>query len=127
MAQVLRETRVVEQSNGETVTRAGVQTTSVVAQIVYFIAGVITAILGLRFILALLGANPSNAFANFVYTVSHPLVAPFFGLFNYQSRVGVSRFEIETLVAIIVYALIAWGIVKLVAAVTHTNTAEEIE
>jgi|SRR5581483_1480409 len=84
---------------------------SVAARIVWFVAGVIIAFLALRFILSLLGANTTNPFASFIYYVSHPFVAPFFGLFHYNVvSYGVSRFEVYTLVSIIVYALIAWAI-----------------
>lgn len=82
---------------------------SVIGQIVWFVSGVILLLLGFRFVLSLLGANTSNGFAQFIYNTSHPFVAPFFGLFNYNNiQYGVSRFEIYTLVAMAVYAAIAW-------------------
>jgi len=88
--------------------------TNLGSRIVWFIAGVLLVLLGLRFILTLLGANTTNGFANFIYTTSHPFVDPFFSLFNYHSHTyGTSHFEIYTLVAMLVYALIAWGITKL--------------
>jgi hypothetical protein len=83
-------------------------------QIVYLIFGILEAILGLRVVLSLLGANQANSFAHMVYAVSYPLVAPFFGLFGYQFQAGVSRLEIETIVAMVVYAILGWIIVKLV-------------
>lgn len=71
-------------------------------------------LLGFRFVLSLLGANTTNAFADFVYNVSRPFVAPFFSLFSYDNySYGVSRFEIYTLIAMAIYALVAWGVVKL--------------
>jgi hypothetical protein len=70
-------------------------------------------ILALRFLFVLLGANPDNAFANFIYSVSNPLVAPFFGLFNYSAVLGVARFEVFTVVAMAVYALVGFGIASL--------------
>jgi len=85
----------------------------VVSRVVWFIAGVLLALLALRFIFALLGANPSSGFANFIYTVTYPFVAPFFGLFSYDFTAGVSRFEAFTLVAMAIYSLIAYGISKL--------------
>ncbi len=85
----------------------------VTARVVWYVAGVLLAILALRFAIALLGANTTNAFAGFIYSVSHPFVSPFFGLFNYKLRYGVSRFESYTLVAMAVYALVAYGIAKL--------------
>jgi hypothetical protein len=90
---------------------------NVAERIVWFIAGVLLVLLGMRFVFALLGANPNNWLASFVYNVTHPFVAPFFGLFNYNyvAVSGVGRFETFTLVAMVVYALIAWGIARLVS------------
>ena len=87
---------------------------SVAARVVWFAAGVLLVLLGFRFILALLGANTTNGFANFIYSTSHPFVSPFFSLFSYKNiTYGVSRFEVYTLVAIVFYAVVAWGIAKL--------------
>ncbi len=83
------------------------------ARVVWYIAGVLLALLAIRFVLSLLGANQGNPFASFIYAVTYPFVAPFFGLFGYTMRYGVVRLEVETLVAMAVYALVAWGIVKL--------------
>lgn len=86
-----------------------------VAQIVWFITGFIVVLLLVRFILALLGANLENGFASLVYMLSEPFVAPFRGLLQIgQFQAGVSRFEIETLLASLVYLLIGWGITKAV-------------
>jgi uncharacterized protein YggT (Ycf19 family) len=87
---------------------------TILARVVWFAAGIILALLALRFILSLLGANTTNAFANFIYDTSQPFVSPFFNLFNYNViDYGVARFEIYTLVAMLVYALIASGIAYL--------------
>jgi len=81
----------------------------VVSQVIWFVAGVVLILLAFRFVLSLLGANTTNSFAHFIYTTSHPFVAPFFGLFSYNDiRYGVSRFEVYTLVAMAVYAAVAW-------------------
>lgn len=86
----------------------------IAARVIWYIAGVLLAVLALRFIFALLGANPSNAFANFIYNLSQPFVSPFFSLFGYSIHYGVARFETFTLVAMIIYALIAFGLARLV-------------
>jgi hypothetical protein len=83
-----------------------------ISRIVYFVLGVLEIILLLRLIFRLLGANPSSEFVMFLYNLSHIFVAPFNGIFNDQA-LGRSVFEISTLVAMLVYALIAWGIVSL--------------
>lgn len=87
--------------------------TTVAQRIVWYIAGILLVLLAFRFVLALLGANPSNGFANFIYNVSHPFVAPFFSLFSYDQTLGTGRFEVFTLVAMAVYAVIAWGLARL--------------
>lgn len=87
---------------------------AVAARVVWLIAGVIMGLLTIRFLLSLLGANRNNGFADFIYTISYPFAAPFFGLFGYDVTYGRARFEGETLVAIAVYALVAWLIAKAV-------------
>jgi YggT family protein len=111
MAQVIRETRIDDNVDRNEVATSP---TGMVARIVYLISGIITTLLAIRFILVLLGANPANAFANLIYSVTRPLVAPFFGLFNYDATLGIARFEFETLVAMVVYMFVAWVIVRLV-------------
>ncbi|MBA2286589.1 MAG: YggT family protein [Ktedonobacteraceae bacterium] len=83
-----------------------------ITRITYFVLAVVEVILLLRFIFRLLGANQDNGFITFLYSLSHVFVAAFNGIFNDQA-LGHSVFEISTIVAMIVYALIAWGIVSL--------------
>jgi hypothetical protein len=111
---VERATRVVETDGNQTADTGGAHAQSTAMRIVWYVDGIITVILGARFVLALLGANPLNAFADFVYSISHPFVAPFFSLFSYRLDYGVSRFELYTLVAMAVYALIAYAITRLI-------------
>jgi hypothetical protein len=89
-------------------------TTNVAARVIYTLGSIIMALLGLRFVLMLLGANQGNAIVNFIYSASYPFAAPFFGIFNYQHQYGVARFEFETLIAIAFYALVTWLLVRLV-------------
>lgn len=83
------------------------------ARIVWYITGVIIALLALRLILQLLGANEGNPFVDLVYGLSGIFAAPFFGMFAYEPSYGVSYFEISTFVAILIYALLGWGIARL--------------
>ncbi len=84
-----------------------------IATIIYFILAVLEIILALRFIFRLLGANEGSGFVSFLYGFSHVFVAPFNGIFNDQTIGNVSVFETSTLVAMVIYALIAWGLVSL--------------
>lgn len=87
---------------------------NVADRIIWLIIGTLMGLLALRFLLRLLGANPNNGFADFIYSISQPFAAPFFGLFNYTADLGQGRFEFETLVAILVYALLGWLLSKIV-------------
>jgi amino acid permease len=112
--QVSANREIVEEDDTDYVTQA--HSANVAERIVWFVAGVIETFLALRFIFALLGANPNNGFAQFVYSVSHPFVAPFFNLFNYNYIDNdVGRVEIFTLVAMLVYGIIAALIARLVS------------
>jgi len=127
MAEQVRQTEEVNKGPGDQTTTKTVTTTndgedvsaqrsgqSTAQRIVWFITGVILTLLAFRVVLSLLGANRSNGFADFIYSVSYPFVAPFFGLFNYEAQYGVSRVEIETLVAMFFYVVVAAGIAQLI-------------
>ena len=93
---------------------------------IWYIFYVIETILALRFVLRLLSANQGAGFTNFVYGVSGFLLAPFRFVFGTPSFGG-SALELSTLLAMVVYWLIAWGIVKLVAMnrTVHPVEAQE--
>lgn len=84
--------------------------------IIYYILGVIEVLLFLRLLFRLLGANQSNTFIMFLYSSTRYLTAPFYGIFK-TFRIGgaitLFVFEPYTVIAMIVYAIAAWGIVKL--------------
>lgn len=117
-----------EQIGNTTVQRQSVeQKTSVpgvviARRVIYYVGGVIVALLALRFILQLLGANQGSDFVGFIYGLSGIFVAPFFGIFG-EPTFGVSQFETSTLVAVIVYSLVTVGIAKLIGL---TRAHEEV-
>lgn len=92
-------------------------------QIVWYILGLLEVLLAFRFILKLLAANPSAGFSNAVYNISHPFTAPFLTVFH-MTQVEGSVFEWTTLLAMLVYLLIAWGIVKLFSMSKTVSTPE---
>lgn len=106
---VRQETKKVDTSAS-----AGSQT--IVVNIIWFIVGAIEILLISRFVLKLLGANPNSGFVDFIYSLSGALTAPFdniFGVANTTTGSVQSVFEPSILVAAAIYALIGWGIVKL--------------
>lgn len=81
-------------------------------QVVWLILALIEGLLAIRFGLRLLGANPSAGFAQFIYGLSGPFMAPFVGLFG-TPKFDASVFEFTALVAMLVYLLLAWVIIKI--------------
>lgn len=91
--------------------------TYTIQKILYYILGIVETLLALRFILKIFGANPASSFVSLVYSMSSVLVAPFISIFRNATTQGIetrSIFEPSTLVAIIIYALIFWGLAKLI-------------
>ena len=93
------------------------------ARLIYFIFGVIIAFIALRFILLLLAANQGSPFVDFVYAVSGLFVAPFYGVFGNTPQFGASVVDVSSVVAIVVYALIAWAVTSL-ATIGSRNRRE---
>ena len=73
---------------------------------------VVNGLIGLRFLLKLLAANAANPFAALIYFLSRPFVAIFVGLTPTPSFEGI-QIEFFDLIAILVYFLIAWAIIRL--------------
>ncbi len=100
-----------------------------VTQIVWYLVGILEALLAFRFVLKLLGANPQAGFTNFIYSITQPFAAPFLNVFRVP-RVEGSVLEWTTLLAMLVYFLIALAIVKLLVMgkpVSNTEAAVKLE
>lgn len=84
-----------------------------VNRIIWGVLGLLEILLVFRFMLKLIGANPDSGFAAFLYGITGPFIAPFTGLTsNWES--GAAILEVTTLVAMLVYALIFWGVVYVI-------------
>lgn len=115
-----REVQTTEQQIGNTTVqrqtvaaRSSVPMTVVIARVVWYIVGFIAVVLALRMVLLLLGAQQGNAFVDFVYSFSAVFASPFFGIFSYTPSYNGFTFEVSTLVALLVYLLVGWGVAKL--------------
>lgn len=102
--------RVHRESVTQTATTSGA---TILRRIVWYVVGFIVVLLAMRLLLQLLGANQSAGFVNFIYSLSSIFAAPFYGIFSYQPTYGKSYLEISTVVAILVYLVVGWGIAKL--------------
>ena len=92
-------------------------------QIVWYILGLIEVLLAFRFVLKLLGANPAAGFTSFIYSVTYGFAAPFLSVFQVTQVAG-NIFEWTTLLAMLVYWMVALGIIKLFLMGKTVSTPE---
>ena len=107
----------VQQQTKRIQTEAAADTKTTAQNIVWYLLGIVEILLGFRFVLKLFGANSASGFVSAIYNVTGVLTAPFDHIFGVTSTIAgqtKSVFEPSILVAGVVYALIAWGIVKLI-------------
>jgi YggT family protein len=89
-------------------------------RISWFLIGLLEAVLALRFVLSLLGANERNEFASAVYGLTGVFVGPFRTLFPTPASGG-SSLELYTLVAMLVFLVAWWAVVKLIGVVLNRS------
>ena len=88
-----------------------------VGYLVYLFFGVLEIFLVFRLVLKLTGANPTSGFVSLIYSLTGPFTSPFAGIFHSALSQGVETtavLEPATLVGIVVFAFLAWGITQLV-------------
>ncbi len=93
-----------------------------VSQIVDYIFYVIYALLGMRFLLALMAARSSAGFVQFVVAISDPFYAPFRGIVASPQAGGGHTLMLPIVVAIIAYVLLHLGINGLLRMLAHRKT-----
>jgi ABC-type amino acid transport system permease subunit len=77
--------------------------------------------LAFRFVLKLTGAGLGSDFVNFIYSLSNIFTIPFQGIFSSGTAQGAETtavFEPATIVAVLVYAVVAWGLVQLIKLIS---------
>lgn len=84
-----------------------------ITQFIWLMLGVLEALIGLRIFLRLIAANPESPFAQLIYGITDLFLWPFFGLTVTPSANGMAL-EIFSIIAMFVYALITWVIVKVI-------------
>ena len=93
-----------------------------VSQIVDYIFWIIYALLGMRFLLALMAARSSAGFVQFIVTISNPFYAPFRGIVASPSTDAGHTLLLPIVVAIIAYALAHLLINGLLRMLAHRKT-----
>jgi hypothetical protein len=100
-----------------------------VVQFVWLLFGALEGLIAIRMALKLIGANPNSWFTALVYQLSDLFLWPFQNITlnpSFQNFV----LEITSVIALLVYALIGWGIVRLIWVIfyrtptTHVTTVD---
>lgn len=92
-------------------------------QIVWFIMTIVQVLLGMRFLLTLMAANPGAWFSAFIYRITDVLIFPFAHVFA-NSALGISNIEWNTLLAMFVYWILALGIIRIFFMGKSVSTPE---
>lgn len=138
MAEIIKETVSTQGTNTPPVVNTQVRSTQVkssatgsqtVEYLIYFFFGLLEILLAFRLVLKLMGASVGSAFVGFIYGITGLFILPFEGIFRRGYAQGVettSVLEPATVVAIIVYAVLAWGIVKLLQILSGEKQPETV-
>jgi hypothetical protein len=103
-------------------------------QLIWLLFGILEALIAIRIGLLLIGANPESPIVAMIYGLTGLFLFPFTGLISSPSA-GNFVFELSSLFAMLIYALLAWAIERIVwllfyrprgpvVAVTETTTSE---
>jgi uncharacterized protein YggT (Ycf19 family) len=96
-----------------------------VSQFIWLLFGGLEALIGIRVILKLIGANPANPFTAFVYQLSELFLWPFRNIVAnpaFQNNI----LEITSVIAMIVYPLIGWAIVRLIWVLFYRAPSSQV-
>ena len=104
-----KEVRTTQHESGQEQRVASFKAT----QLIWLLLGILEAALALRIVFKLIGVNEANPFAALLYAVTDFFVAPFASLIGAPAAGGMVL-EISTIIAMIVYALIAWALERIV-------------
>lgn len=86
-------------------------------KITYYILGVLETLFAFRLIFKILGANPESAFVKAMYAITNIFLRPFEGIFRSAVTKGIETeavLEPELLIAMAAYAVLAFGIIKMI-------------
>ncbi|HEY6804544.1 MAG TPA: hypothetical protein VI306_13290 [Pyrinomonadaceae bacterium] len=93
-----------------------------VSQVIDYIFFVIYALLGMRFLLALMAARSTAGFVQFIVTISNPFYAPFRGIVTSPRTDQGHTLLLPVVVAIISYVILHLLIIGLLRMLAHRKT-----
>jgi YggT family protein len=98
---------------------------SLVSQIVVTLLVILEILLGIRFVLHLIAANPESGFTTFIYGITRLFVAPFTDLIRTPAS-GEITLEVTTLIAMAVYALFVYVVLRVLRIAADRPSARTV-
>lgn len=87
-------------------------------QLIWLLLGILEALIALRIGLMLIGANPNSPIVALIYGITYLFLFPFEGLVA-SPTAGSMVLELSSLFAMLIYAMIAWAVERIVWLVFH--------
>jgi uncharacterized protein YggT (Ycf19 family) len=94
-----------------------------ISQVIDYLFFLLYALLGLRFLLALMAARSSAGFVQFIVTVTNPFYEPFRGIVASPRTDGGHTLVMPLVIAFIVYLLLHLAINGVLRIIAHRKTA----
>ncbi|HYK08056.1 MAG TPA: hypothetical protein VEW42_00990 [Candidatus Eisenbacteria bacterium] len=120
---VIRKTVVLRDTPTNTVTYEKKKVIFKSYQIIWYVVGLLEILLGFRFVLRVVGANPYSIFASFIYNLSYPFVFPFQGILATPYSGG-NVVEWFTLIAMVVYLVLAYILIEFLQLIKPVSQDE---
>lgn len=95
-------------------------------QITWFVLTLVETFLGLRLLFRAINANTDNGFVSFVNNVAEPFAAPFRGIVSDYKLTSGGILEIGTIIAMIVWLVVAALVARLIRIVTTPKTTTAV-
>jgi hypothetical protein len=95
------------------------------SQFIWLLFGGLEALIGIRVLLLLIGANPGSGFTQLIYGLSDLFLWPFRNIVAnpaFQNHV----FELTSLIAMIIYPLIGWAFVRLIWVIFYRTPTSQV-
>lgn len=96
-----------------------------ITQIMWLLFGFLEALIAIRVVLKLIGANPDAFFSVLINGITDVFLWPFAGL-TANPAVGAFQLEVTAIIGMIVYILLAWGLTRLLWVLFYRPDTSEV-
>ena len=95
-------------------------------RLIWVATGILEFAILLRMLLMLIAANSNNAFTQLVYGFTDLFLWPFAGLIGSPSAGNGMVLEVSSFIALLVYAVLAWGLVQLIQIFATSSKSRSV-